>query len=270
MEPGLNPHDNRQINQTLNWLLELDRKMVGSSSSSSSFSDALDSFDSEYEDAVDESASQWDEIDQSVDDKYDLFEATLSQTMNLLTENVQAALITYPWSETKPTTFYEGSGEETTSPYTPFTDEFDQIMVNLDEDYEATLGQHFPLLLATVDDLMTMPTEMTSSESSGWFMTTTLMTSTLMTTTTETTTMETTTESTTMETTETSVPLTGIVRECDDQDLCDWENSSDFEGSPSELRDGDEMVKTRSKSTLPHFNLKILHTQLEHNTYTRA
>lgn len=250
MEPALNPHDNRQINHTLNWLLELDRKMVGSSSSSSSFTEPSLSFDSEYEDAVDQSASQWDAIDQSVDDTHDLLEATLAETIDLFTENVKAALITYPWSETKPTTFYEGSGEETTSPYTPFiSDEFDQIMVNLDEDYEATLGQHFPVLLATVEDLMTMPTEMTSSESSGWFMSTLMPTSTLMTTTTDTTTTETTTtegttttETTTVGTTmtqSTTVPLTEIVRECDDQDLCDYEGSS-------EPGDGDdEMVKTR-------------------------
>ena len=62
--------------------------------------------------------------------------------------------------------------------------------------------------------------------------------------TTETTTTEgpTTTETTTTGTTmtqSTTVPLTEIVRECDDQDLCDYEGSS-------EPGDGDdEMVKTR-------------------------
>ena len=65
----MNKKDNAQIERTLDWLLEFDRKMVGSSDYSDSLS--YDNFDSEYESIVDASAESWDRIDQNLNDLID-------------------------------------------------------------------------------------------------------------------------------------------------------------------------------------------------------
>ena len=65
----MNKKDNAQIERTLDWLLEFDRKMVGSSDYSDSPS--YDNFDSEYESIVDASAESWDRIDQNLNDLID-------------------------------------------------------------------------------------------------------------------------------------------------------------------------------------------------------
>ena len=209
LDPALNHHDNHQINQTLNWLLELDRKMVGSSSSSDFLPD--DDFDPELDFAVDESAEDWDLLDKTLNESLDSIFGSFADELDIMTQNVQDVIRTYP--QANPTPFYEGSSDETTSPFAAL-DQF--TLVNLDEDiYE----QNFPGISDDMIDLY--------DESSGFLTTepTTTMTTTTVTTT------ETTTSLFTTETTGFTSPLvtmtTEIEKECDDQDLCDYEGSSE-------------------------------------------
>ena len=129
--------------------------------------------------------------------------------------------------------FFDGSGgdDETTS---PFYDQFQDVMVNLEDTgafeninfrsvfewfsssflvYEA----NFPGLLKEIqeDNLWGEDLKTTAwlTESSGWM---------------------TTTEPTTVQST-TQELITGIVKECDDQDLCDYEGSAESDMVKSEF-----------------------------------
>ena len=238
IDPPLNHHDNRQINQTLNWLLELDRKMVGSSSSSDFLPD--DDFDPELDFVVDESAEDWDLLDKTLNESLDSIFGSFNAELDIMTQNVHDVIRTYP--QAKPTPFYEGSSDETTSPFSAL-DQF--TLVNLDEDiYE----QNFPGISDDMIDLY--------GESSGFLTTEPMTTTTIMTTTTD---MTTTTETTSLFTTETTgfnsplVTMTEIVKECDDQDLCDYEGSSEYDMVYMSTKKYTKTLITTSRSL--HFSL---------------
>ena len=118
--------------------------------------------------------------------------------------------------------FFDGSGayDETTS---PFYDQFQDVMVNLEDtgDLDQILSlkpevyeANFPGLLKEIQDETLWREDLTTTwltESSGWM---------------------TTTQPTTISTQEL---ITGIVKECDDQDLCDYEGSAESDMVKSEF-----------------------------------